>query len=192
MGRKAHVDRSPEEKWQIVQEGIKSGNISETCRRYQIAPTLFYRWKDEAEHIRLAVKHSPIVRRTLSMPKNQEREYQVGFGKPPRQNQFRKGASGNPKGRPRGRRNLATVLEKALQERVVINENGSRKTITKLEAAVKQLVNRAASGDLAAMRQLSALAGSGADQAAVPPSPEFGRNDQKVMASMLKRLEASG
>ena len=49
MGRKPRVDRSPEEKWQIVQEGIKSGNVSETCRRYGIAPTLFYRWKDEAE-----------------------------------------------------------------------------------------------------------------------------------------------
>ena len=32
MGRKPRVDRSPEEKWQIVQEGIKSGNVSETCR----------------------------------------------------------------------------------------------------------------------------------------------------------------
>jgi transposase InsO family protein len=33
MGRKPRVDRSPEEKWQIVQEGLKSGNLSETCRR---------------------------------------------------------------------------------------------------------------------------------------------------------------
>src|ERR1700756_4298441 len=49
MGRKPRVDRSPEEKWQIVQEGIKSGNVSETCRRHGIALNLFYRWKDEAE-----------------------------------------------------------------------------------------------------------------------------------------------
>jgi transposase-like protein len=49
MGRKPRVDRSPEEKWQIVQEGIKSGNISETCRRHGIAANLSYRWKDEAE-----------------------------------------------------------------------------------------------------------------------------------------------
>lgn len=49
MGRKPRVDRSPEEKWQIVQEGIKSGNVSETCRRHGLAPNLFYRWKDEAE-----------------------------------------------------------------------------------------------------------------------------------------------
>lgn len=49
MSRKPRVQRTPEEKWEIVQEGIKSGNIAETCRRYGIAPTLFYRWKDEAE-----------------------------------------------------------------------------------------------------------------------------------------------
>jgi transposase len=49
IGRKPRVDRSPEEKLQIVQEGINTGNVAETCRRYQIAPNLFYRSKDEAE-----------------------------------------------------------------------------------------------------------------------------------------------
>jgi transposase len=49
MGRKPRVERTPEEKWQIVQEGTKSGNVSETCRRHGIAPSLLYRWKDEAE-----------------------------------------------------------------------------------------------------------------------------------------------
>jgi transposase-like protein len=49
MSGKPRVDRTPEEKWQIVQEGMKSGNVSETCRRHGIAPTRFYRWKEEAE-----------------------------------------------------------------------------------------------------------------------------------------------
>ncbi len=49
MGRRPRVDRTPEEKWQIVQEGIKSGNVSETCRRHGISASLLYRWKDEAE-----------------------------------------------------------------------------------------------------------------------------------------------
>lgn len=33
MGRKARVDRTPEQKWEIVLEGLKSGNIAETYRR---------------------------------------------------------------------------------------------------------------------------------------------------------------
>jgi transposase-like protein len=49
MGRKPRVERTAEEKWQIVQEGIKSGNVSETCRRHGIAPSLRYRRKDVAE-----------------------------------------------------------------------------------------------------------------------------------------------
>ena len=49
MSRKPRVQRTPEEKWQIVLEVLKSGNVSETCRKYEIAPTLYYRWKDEVE-----------------------------------------------------------------------------------------------------------------------------------------------
>jgi len=39
MGRKPRVDRDREEKWQIVRKGMKSGNVSETCRRYGIVQT---------------------------------------------------------------------------------------------------------------------------------------------------------
>lgn len=49
MGRRPKVQKTPQEKWQIVLDGLKSGNIAETCRRYEIAPTLYYRWKDEVE-----------------------------------------------------------------------------------------------------------------------------------------------
>jgi transposase len=48
MGRKPRVDRPPEEKWQIVQEGMKTGFVSETCRRHGIAQRIYNRWKDEA------------------------------------------------------------------------------------------------------------------------------------------------
>src|SRR5262245_19130819 len=47
-GRKSRVDRTPKEKWQIVQEGMKNGNVSETCRRHGIAQALYYRGKDTA------------------------------------------------------------------------------------------------------------------------------------------------
>ena len=54
MPRKAALQRSAEEKYAIVMEGIKSGNIAETCRNHQIAATVYYRWKDEAEKAALA------------------------------------------------------------------------------------------------------------------------------------------
>jgi transposase len=48
MGRGARVNRTSERKLEIVLEGLKSGNIAEACPRYEIAPNLYYRWKDEA------------------------------------------------------------------------------------------------------------------------------------------------
>jgi hypothetical protein len=121
--------------------------------------------------------------------KNDNSGYEIGFAKPPQHSRFRKGLSGNPKGRPKGRRNLATVLERTLQEKVVINENGVRRRVTKLEAAIKQLVNKAATGDLAALRQLTALAGSAVEQSVDAPTNQLTAADLEVMQGLLKRLE---
>ncbi len=90
-------------------------------------------------------------------PSKPDDGYKVGYRHPPLATRFRAGTSGNPRGRPKGARNLATVLAATLAERVVVTENGRRKRITKLEAAVKQLVNRAASGEARAMSLLLAL-----------------------------------
>ena len=62
MSRKPRVQRTPEEKWQIVLEGLKSGNVAETCRKYEIAPNLYYRWKDEGKReprLRLEAEAQP-------------------------------------------------------------------------------------------------------------------------------------
>lgn len=87
-----------------------------------------------------------------------EPQYAVGKGRPPRHTRFQKGRSGNPKGRRKGSRNVATLLDHALNERVVVTENGKRKTITKFEAMLKQLANKAASGDHRAIKLLMPLA----------------------------------
>ena len=78
----------------------------------------------------------------------------VGYGRPPTHSQFKPGQSGNPKGRPKGTRSLSSILRAATSERVTIIENGKRKSVTKLDAAVKQAVNQAAGGDHRAMRML--------------------------------------
>jgi hypothetical protein len=117
----------------------------------------------------------------------------VGYCNPPAHTRFKAGQSGNPQGRPKGTLSMATVLERTLREQVVINENGKRKTITKLEAAIKQLTDKAASGELKALQLLAALVRSAEErgiQAAVP-SAALDEVDEKVVLGILKRLEAT-
>ena len=111
----------------------------------------------------------------------------------PEHTRFKAGKSGNPRGRPKGTLNMATVLDRTLRERVVINENGRRTTITKLEAAFKQLTNKAASGELKALQLLAALVSSAEERAtkAVTPSYTLDEVDEKVFLGILRRLETT-
>src|SRR5215467_10821614 len=82
-------------------------------------------------------------------------DYTVGYRKPPRHAGFQKGRSGNPRGRPKGSKNLATLLNQALDERVTVTEDGRRRRITKREQVITQLVNKSAAADLRAIKQLT-------------------------------------
>src|SRR3954447_7242336 len=81
-------------------------------------------------------------------------DYKVGYGKPPQHTQFRKGRSGNPKGRPKGARSLASIWSSVWNEKLTVTENGRRRRISKRQAAVKQLANKAASGNQRAIEAM--------------------------------------
>jgi hypothetical protein len=58
-----------------------------------------------------------------------QRDYEVGRGKPPMHSRFKKGQSGNPRG-PRPK-HLPALLVEALDEPVVVTIDGERREITK-------------------------------------------------------------
>lgn len=72
--------------------------------------------------------------------------YAVGYKNPPKHTQFKKGCSGNSKGRPKGKKDksLNALLEKELESKLVLPD-GSK--ITKKAAIVKQTVHQAISGN---------------------------------------------
>ena len=116
----------------------------------------------------------------------------VGYGKPPQNFRFKKGRSGNPRGRPKGALNMATVLARTLREKVIIEENGKRKAVTKLQAAIAQLVSKATSGDGHAIRYLCQLVISAEERSVVAePTTQLSETDQKVMDNILKRFQQS-
>jgi hypothetical protein len=83
--------------------------------------------------------------------------YNVGYGKPPKGAQFRKGRSGNPRGRPRGSLNLATDLTAELGEHITVREDGRSRKVSKQRALIKSLMAKALQGDVRATASLLAL-----------------------------------
>ena len=124
------------------------------------------------------------------MPSDNKRDYEVGYGKPPRQTRFRKGQSGNPRGRSPGTKNLKTLLNDALNEPVIVTENGGHRKITKREAIVTQLVNRSASADFRAIKILLDMVRdieSQTEPVSVETSP-FSEADEKVIEQLKARF----
>lgn len=100
--------------------------------------------------------------------------YEVGFGRPPQHSRFKNGQSGNPKGRPKGSKNLQTLLREELDQKVQVTENGRPKLMSKRRIAVRQQVDKAVKGEHRAFAVLVKLdidsGGPGSGQAAVGTS----------------------
>jgi Family of unknown function (DUF5681) len=125
------------------------------------------------------------------MSQDDERDYQVGYGKPPRHSQFKRGQSGNPRGRPAGSKNLGTLVSEALNEPVIVVENGGRRKISKREAIIKQLVNRSAKADWRAIKILLDIVRE-LEGRIEPETAEssFSAADEKVIEQIKARWQA--
>ena len=116
--------------------------------------------------------------------------YRVGNCRPPLGTRFRKGQSGNPKGRPKGARNTATLLSEKLDEKVgVRTPDGRQKKMSKREIGVTKLVNRfAETGDqklfeLVQRHEPAGNRGSGSPQGTDPTADhaELSRVRQSIL-----------
>ncbi|MEQ8440545.1 MAG: DUF5681 domain-containing protein [Alphaproteobacteria bacterium] len=80
------------------------------------------------------------------MSKDDEDAYEVGYGRPPKKARFKKGRSGNPKGRPKGSKNFKSIVKDELGRPVEIRVNGQRRKVSQFEAVVMRAVGDAISG----------------------------------------------
>lgn len=75
------------------------------------------------------------------------KEFEVGYGKPPKATRFKKGRSGNPKGRPKGAKGVNASLKRELEVKITVREGSREVRISKAEAIAKRVTASALKGD---------------------------------------------
>jgi hypothetical protein len=115
-------------------------------------------------------------------------EYKIGPGCPPKQYQWKPGQSGNPKGAkrkvPSVLPDLKLLVERALNEKVTLNQGEKKRILTKAAVGIEQLVNQYAKGDRHARRDLIALA----DKLGIDLTAGQGKGIQEALAPQRKAI----
>jgi len=112
-------------------------------------------------------------------------DYKVGYRRPPKNSRFKKGKSGNPRGRPKAKMSLAELIEHELQRPVTVEEEGERRRMSRKEAITKRALNRAITGDFSLLRALTDM---------IPKLQSFGvagrhAEMESARARVTKKLE---
>ena len=112
---------------------------------------------------------------------------ELGYRKPPKENQWRQGQSGNPKGRNKGSRNFKTEVKELLNSMVSVVRNGKPAKMSAQRAARERLCDKALKGDVRALTQLIRLAQEHSE--AEPSSVErLSANDQQILEIYKSRI----
>lgn len=113
----------------------------------------------------------------------------VGYKRPPKESRWKKGQSGNPKGRPPGHRNLAAALSAILNEDTSATVDGEERRMTRLEAVTRRLVDEAAAGDPRLIKELFAEIHKNESKAEREASAQpLEEMDREVMAALYVRI----
>ena len=121
-----------------------------------------------------------------------EHEYAANYRKPPLHTRFKKGQSGNPRGRPK--KDLPALLVAALNEPVYVTTNGRRRRITKREAIVARMVNESARANLRATKMLIDMMKDAEKKTGTEPPPEphrFAPADKEVIKGVVERIRGA-
>ena len=124
-------------------------------------------------------------------PHEADEQYEVGYGKPPQHTRFRPGASGNPKGRPKGVNNLATDIKNALASKITVRSGGKGRVVSTQEAGIMVLKEKALKGDQRALDTLLNLAGKYNNELMHDVGSEVSADDEEILRAWEEEVRAS-
>ena len=112
-------------------------------------------------------------------------------GNPPENTRFKPGESGNPKGRPKGSKNLSTLMMEAARDQVSATIGGKKQRISKIQATTMQLATKAAGGDNAAITKFLAWVDEIETRAAAARPAQFPLSelDLEVLRAAYERMK---
>lgn len=116
-------------------------------------------------------------------------DYEVGYGRPPRHTRFRKGRSGNPKGRPKGSLNLRSELKGLLAAKTKIKVNGEVQTVRTTTALCMSLVQKAMGGDVKALTTITQIVGPEMTDELQAAVGEVTASDMELLCRSLERRD---
>jgi len=125
---------------------------------------------------------------------DQEKVFEVGYGKPPKNTRFKKGASGNPNGRPKGAKGFIASLKRELESTVTVREGNRKIRIPKAEALAKRLVEKALKGEMVALKMLAQFDANLSEQVEQEAKQsailaELDRTDEAILQHFSSQLD---
>ena len=116
--------------------------------------------------------------------------YDVGYKKPPKNTQCKKGNRANPKGRGKTK-NLKTDLREELAEPITLHENGARLVISKQRAMIKTALAKALQGDMRAMGVITNLAVKLLEAELAEETNDLTTEDRGILEAYVRRRMAA-
>lgn len=117
-------------------------------------------------------------------------EQKCGFCVPPKEYQYQKGQSGNPRGRPRGVRNRNTIVREQMKHKITLKtpDGGIRRVSTK-EGIIAKQTNKALQGDLNSAKWIMELSDvADAEYEAMSTAREqLNHDDKLILQQYIKR-----
>jgi hypothetical protein len=119
------------------------------------------------------------------------KDYMVGYKKPPQHSRFRAGQSGNPGGRKKGVRNLATDVKRTLKVPVKVHEGGRSRKVSTQAGMLMVLREKALKGDARALDRLLELGMRFNNEPVCEVAHPLSTDDQAILEAYRKEIAAS-